>query len=210
MLNDKDQAKRTNLMKLEAMSLFTGIRAHTGSARWWYFNEMRRMGLPVRLDQSLSAYRASLHWDYVMCGIDCQVFVEREALIGNWGEDLWSISISGIEGKLNAQTIQEQLKGLKAEGFELPDGNENLERQMNFSLGLYGACLMHVDVKFPIHQPPLPCAMRVLDVLDAANQNWTKETGIPLEEIIRNRNANLTKDDEEDPDIIMGDWQTWK
>lgn len=209
-MDEKEQAKRTNLMKLEAMSLFAGIRAQAESDRWGYFSEMRRLGRAVRMEQSLSAYRASLHWDYMLCGIECQVFLEREAHVGKLGEDLWSLSFSGIEGKVNALAIHDLLKGLQAEGYYIPNGNENLERQMNFSLGLYGACLMHVDVKFPSHLPPLPCAMRVLDVVDKANQRGTEQLEHTLAEIEEKKNASLAMDDEEDPDIIMGDWQTWK
>lgn len=80
---------------------------------------------------------------------------------------------------------------------------------MNFSLGLYGACLMHVDVKFPMDQPPVPCALHVLDLLEKANSEYEK----PLEEILtdlENERKENASDEEEDPDIMMGDWQTWK
>lgn len=210
-MTEKEQAIRTRLMKMEAMSLFAQLRAYAGSDRWWYFEEMRKIGKPVRLDQSISLYRASLHWDYLMGGIECQVFLEREAHVGNIGEDLWSLSISGIEGKVNALTIQDQMRCLQTEGFYIPNGNENLERQMNFSLGLYGACLMHVDVKFPAQMPPLECALKALDTMDQANRvmsgNDLKQLWATVEQ---QKNANQANDEEEDPDIIMGDWQTWK
>lgn len=207
---DKDQAKQSSLMKLEAMALFAGVRAHTSTDRWWYFAEMRRVGRPVRLDQSLSPYRASLYWNYLFLGIDCQVYLEREALIGRPGEDMWKLSFSGIEGKVHALTLQDHLKPLQQEGFYIPNGNENLERQMNFSLGLYGACLMHVDVHFPTNQPPLPCVLRVLDLLEADNRSQS----LPIEQLLQaldeRRASLLAQDEEEDPDVMMGDWQTWK
>ena len=195
-------------MKMEAMSLFAQIRSQANSDRWWYFREMRQLGRPVRLDQSISPYRASLYWDYVFRGIECQIYLEREAHVGQLGEDMWTLSINGIEGKVKALTLHDYLKSLQSEGYYIPNGNENLERQMNFSLGLYGACLMHVDVKFPIDQPPIPCALRVLDLLEKANSE-----GEPLGEVLKRieseRLENAT-DEEEDPDIMMGDWQTWK
>lgn len=207
---DKDQAKQSSLMKLEAMALFAGAKAHLTSNRWWYFAEMRRVGRPVRIDQSISPYRASLFWDYLFLDIDCQVYLEREAHVGRPGEDLWKLSFSGIEGKVHALTLQDHLKPLQQEGFYIPNGNENLERQMNFSLGLYGACLMHVDVHFPTNKPPLPCFLQVLDLLEKDNQ----ESPLSIEQMIQTldekRASLLARDEDEDPDIMMGDWQTWK
>jgi len=196
-------------MKMEAMSLFAQIRSQAQTDRWWYFSEMRQLGRPVRLDQSISAYRASLYWDYVFRGIECQIYLEREAHVGQVGEDMWTLSISGIEGKVNALTLHDYLKPLQAEGYYIPNGNENLERQMNFSLGLYGACLMHVDVKFPISQPPIPCALHVIDTLEKANSS----SGEPLADILKkieSERESHVSDADDDTDIIMGDCQTWK
>jgi len=204
-----EKDKQTNLMKLEAMALFAGIRAQAATPRWWYFRQRRELCQPVRIDQRISPYRASLFFDYLFCGIECQVYIEREAHVGRLGEDVWFVSISGIEGKANALIVHDHLKELQQEGFYLPNGNENLERQMNFSLGLYGACLMHVDVHFPATQPPLPCFLRVFDLLETKNERLSP----PLAEVIaelNERHAQHQNDEEEDPDIIMGDWQTWK
>ena len=207
---DKDQAKRSNLMKLEAMALFAAVKAHAMSPRWWYFSEMQRIGRGVRLEQSISPYRASLHWDYLFLGIDCQVFLEREAHVGKPGEDRWNLSFSSIEGKAHAQVIEEHLKPLQERGFYIPNGNENLDRQMNFSLGLYGACLMRVDVHFPIDRPPLPSLLEVMDLAETVN----RQKSAPIEQLLAvldaKRASLLSQDEEEDPDIIMGDWQTWK
>ena len=214
MLNDilsyMTDPKRTTLMKMEAMSLFANIRAQANTERWWYFRELKKLGKPVRIEQSISAYRASLYWDYIYKGIECQVFLEREAHVGNLGENLWTLSFSGIEGKVKALTLQEALKPLQAEGYYIPNGNENLERQMNFSLGLYGACLMHVDVKFPIDQPPLTCALHVLDIIDQANAEDSEPMSMIINRLDKEKANHQTSDDDEESDIMMGDWQTWK
>ena len=209
-MQDKDQAKRTAIMKMEAMTLFSTLRAQTSTDRWWYFREMRAINRNVRLDQSISPYRASLHWDYIFRGIECQVFLEREAHVGEIGEDLWTMSFSSIEGKVNALTLQECLKPLQNEGYYIPNGNENLERQMNFSLGLYGACLMHVDVKFPINQPAVMCAQHVLDVIEKANEDYEQSLTDIIKRIDKERASNSSSEEEENDDIMMGDWQTWK
>lgn len=206
----ENSAKQTNLMKLEAMALFAGIRAQAATDRWWYFSQRRLLQQPARIDQRISAYRASLFFDYLFCGIECQVYLEREAFMGQLGDDMWSISISGIEGKAHALVVHDHLKVLQEEGFYIPNGNENLERQMNFSLGLYGSCLMHVDVRFPIHQPPLPCALKVLDLLENINKTSSPPMEQLLAQMAAQRNAQQLLDEEDDPDIIMGDWQTWK
>lgn len=203
-------SKQTNLMKLEAMALFASVRAQANTDRWWYFSQRRALQKPVRIDQSISAFRASLFFDYIFCGIECQVFLEREAHVGKFGENMWSISISGIEGKVNALTLHDHLKPLQNEGYYIPNGNENLERQMNFSLGLYGACLMHVDVKFPTHKQPIECALHVLDTLESANAQLSAPLEETLAAIELKHSLQQLSDEDDNPDIIMGDWQTWK
>lgn len=210
MTMNRDQAKQSNLMKLEAMALFAAVKAHASTRRWWYFSEMQRVGRPVRLEQSISPYRASLSWNYLFLGIDCQVFLEREALLGRPGEDLWVLSFSGIEGKDHAATLHDHLKPLQQQGFYIPNGNENLERQMNFSLGLYGACLMHVDVHFPADRPPLPCFLQVMDLIETSNRTGSAPIERILSQLDEKRASLLAADEDENPDIIMGDWQTWK
>lgn len=207
---ERDSAKQSSLIKLEAMALFAGVKAHANTNRWWYFSEMRRVGRPVRIEQSISPYRASLHWDYLFLGIDCQVYLEREAHVGSRGENLWSLSFSAIEGKVHALTIQDQLKPLQDKGYYIPNGNENLERQMNFSLGLYGACLMHVDVHFPTDRPPLPCLLEVMDHIEQINREQSDTIEQQLALLDQKRASILANDEDEDPDIMMGDWQTWK
>ena len=206
----RELAKQSSLMKLEAMALFAAVKAHIATDRWWYFSEMRRLGRPVRIEQSLSPYRASLHWDYICCGIDCQSYLEREVHQSASGEDRWYLSLSSIEGKDNAQTLHDCLKPLQQQGFYIPNGNENLERQMNFSLGLYGACLMHVDVHFPADRPPLPCFLQVADALETANRQHDVPLATLLQDLDMRRARLSATDDDDNPDIIMGDWQTWK
>lgn len=208
-MDQKEQAKKSNLMKLEAMALFTSFRAQASSNRWWYFSEMKRIGHPIKLEQNISQFRACLYWDYIFAGIDCQVYLESDARSSLSGVNCWQLSFSGIEGKDHALIIEEHLKSFRSKGYYIPNGNENLERQMNFSLGLYGSCLMHVDIHFPSDQKPLPCLLEILDWLETINQRETPDLSQALK-TIETKRVSLLTNEEEDPDIIMGDWQTWK
>lgn len=190
-------------MKFEATALFAGVRAEIDSDRWNFFSEARKQGFAYNVGQSVSPYRASINFTYVFQNITTVVYLEREAHVGNVGEDLWTLSFASIEGKTQASVIADNLVGLKEKGYYIPNGNENLERQMNFSLGLYGACIMHVDVKFPIDRPPLQCFCEVMDYIEAQNNNVDFKA---VQEEINNANSS----DDEDDLVIMGDWQTWK
>lgn len=190
-------------MKFEATALFAGVRAEIDSDRWNFFSEARKQGFAYNVGQSVSPYRASINFTYVFQNITTVVYLEREAHVGNVGEDLWTLSFACIEGKTQASVIADNLVGLKEKGYYIPNGNENLERQMNFSLGLYGACIMHVDVKFPIDRPPLQCFCEVMDYIEAQNNNVDFKA---VQEEMNNANSS----DDEDDLVIMGDWQTWK
>lgn len=194
---DKALAIRSNLMKFEATALFAGVRAEIESDRWPFFSEAREQGYAYNVGQSISPYRASINFTYVFHNITTVVYLEREAHVGNIGENMWTLSFASIEGKAQAITIADNLQELKEKGYYIPNGNENLERQMNFSLGLYGACLMHVDVKFPIDRPALQCFCEVMDCIEARNARL---------------DMSAINDDDDDTDdlVIMGDWQTWK
>lgn len=205
-----EQAKRTALMKLEASALFANVKAQASGSRWWYFEQMRILGHEVRIEQRISAYRASLSFDYQFCGIECMIFLEKESTIGRLGENTWMVSISGIEGKVKALTIADALKPLQAEGYYLPNGNENLERQMNFSLGLYGACMMHVDIHFPSDKAPLPCFVRFMDLMDAINRERTDSLEQNIKEAEMRQQESVDDSDPFEDDVMMGDWQTWK
>lgn len=201
-MTDKELAKRSNMLKMEATILFTQIRNQQESSRWFFFEEARRQGFSTQLSQSISPYRASLHFRYVHAGILLDAYLEREAHVGEMGEDMWLLSFPGIEGKTQAHQLREHLSNLKNEGFDIPNGEEYLDRQMNFSLGLYASCLMRVDIKFPIHRPPFPCFCQVLDLLERY------ETQEECDYHALERSSQT--DDEETPDILFGDWQTWK
>ena len=202
---NKNLAIRSNLMKFEATALFAGVRAEIESDRWFFFCEARKLGFAYNIGQSISPYRASINFTYVFHNVSTVVYLEREAHVGNVGENLWTLSFASIEGKKQASLIADNLQGLKDKGYYIPNGNENLERQMNFSLGLYGACIMHVDVKFPIDRPALLCFCEVMDYLDQIN---TKEN-LDLKSVQDEMNNNGNDDYDEDY-VMMGDWQTWK
>ena len=193
---DKEQAIRSKLMKLEATALFTGVRAEIESEHWAYFRDARKQGFAYNMRQNISPYRASLNFTYVFHNISMIVYLEREANVGKIGEDMWMLSFSGIAGKAQSIMVADALQDLKDKGYYIPNGNENLERQMNFSLGLYGDCLMHVDVRFPIDRQALQCFVEVMDCIESHNTRLDPQS--------------LNDDDEDDQLVIMGDWQTWK
>jgi len=198
----QDSAKRSNLLKLEATILFTQIRNQLETSRWFFFDEARRQGFSIQLSQSISPYRASMHFRFIHGGNLYDAYLEREAHVGQIGEDLWTLSFPGIEGKTQALQLREHLAPLREKGFDIPNGEEYLDRQMNFSLGLYASCLMRVDVKFPISQPPFPCFCQILDHLEQFESHLT----INYHELERSSQT----DEEDAPDILFGDWQTWK
>lgn len=198
----KELAKRSNLMKMEAMILFTQIKNQLESPRWFFFDEARRQGFSLQLSQSISPYRASLHFRYVHCGNLYDAYLEREAHIGQLGDDMWKLSFPGIEGKTQAQILRDHLSPLRDEGFDIPNGDEYLDRQMNFSLGLFASCLMRVDVSFPISTAPFPAFCRTLDLLNG----YESKDYICLADLTR----PMQDEDDEMPDLMLGDWQTWK
>ena len=183
-------------MKLEATALFAGVSAEIESEHWAYFRDARKQGFAYNMRQNISPYRASLNFTYVFHNISMIVYLEREANVGKIGEDMWMLSFSGIAGKAQSIMVADALQDLKDKGYYIPNGNENLERQMNFSLGLYGDCLMHVDVRFPIDRPALQCFVEVMDCIESQNTKLDPQS--------------LHDDDEDDQLVIMGDWQTWK
>jgi len=197
-----ESLKRSNLLKLEATILFTQIRNQLESSRWFFFDEARRQGFPIQLTQSISPYRASLHFRLVHAGILYDAYLEREAHVGQMSEDLWTLSFPGIEGKTQALLLREHLSSLREWGFDIPNGEEYLDRQMNFSLGLYASCLMRVDVKFPIKQPPFACFCQVMDLLNQLDTSQTCD--------FHRLEQSAQTDEEDAPDILFGDWQTWK
>lgn len=201
-MDAKESAKRSNLLKFEATMLFTQIRNQLESSRWFFFDEARRQGFSTQVSQSISPYRASLHFRYVHGRCLYDAYLEREAHVGQIGDDLWTLSFPGIEGKTSAKTLREHLAPLRDEGFDIPNGEEYLDRQMNFSLGLFAACLMRVDVKFPIGQKPFPAFCRVMDELERYESHGQCD--------FRTLETQSEQDDDTAPDMMLGDWQTWK
>lgn len=202
-MDDKEFAKRSNLLKLEATILFTQIKNQLDTSRWFFFDEARRQNFSLLYSQSISPYRASLHFRYVHCGILYDAYLEREAHVGAIGESHWILSFPGIEGKTQASMLRDHLAPLRQEGFDIPNGEEYLDRQMNFSLGLYASCLMRVDVRFPQHEPAFAAFCHVMDLLEEHSQ----QNSTPLYASL----IATPQDEEEDsPELIMGDWQTWK
>ena len=198
-----DGLRRSALLKFEATMLFTQLRARIGSDRWPFFSEARRQDFSLQLTQSISPYRASFHLRLVHCSVLYDAYIEREAHVGRIGDDLWTLSFPGIEGKTQAALLRDHLSPLRADGFDIPNGEEYLDRQMNFSLGLYAACLMRVDVRFPVNEPALPAICRVFDLLAQFDDTPQGCSFARLEQAAQSS-------DDDAPDILFGDWQTWK
>ncbi len=182
--------------------LFTQIKNQLDSSRWFFFHEARQQGFSIQLNQSISSYRASLHFRFVHGGILYDAYLEREAHVGKIGENLWTLSFPGIEGKTQASLLRDHLAPLRAEGYDIPNGEEYLDRQMNFSLGLYAACLMRVDAHFPIDSKPFDAFCKIMDHLEQYESHQATDYHALERE-------SMT-DEEETPELMTGDWQTWK
>lgn len=209
-MDQKESLKRSNLLKFEATMLFTQIKNQLESSRWFFFDEAHRQGFGLQLSQSISPYRASLHFRYVLCGVLFDAYLEREAHVGLLGENRWTLSFPGIEGKTHATLLRDRLHILRSEGYDVPNGDEYLDRQMNFSLGLFAACLMRVDVHFPLSSRPFDCFCHVMDVLDLANRQHSASTAVSVPFSTLEINSASTTDDDLSEDLMTGDWQTWK
>lgn len=202
---DKENAKRSNLLKFEATMLFTQIKNQLESSRWFFFEEARRQAFTIQYSRSISPYRASMHFRYAHCGVLYDAYLEREAHVGRTDECMWTLSFPGIEGKTNAQRLRDHLQTLRTEGFDIPNGEEYLDRQMNFSLGLYGACLMHVEVRFPPSGNAFACFCRIMDELQGHDDTFPADLNA-----MSKGQADEDADEANDELLIMGDWQTWK
>jgi hypothetical protein len=201
-MNEKESAKRSNLLKFEATMLFTQIKNQLETSRWFFFDEARRQNFSLRLSQSISPFRATLYFRLVHCGILYDAYLEREAHIGEVGDDMWMLSFPSIEGKTQAALLRDHLSALRTKGFDIPNGEEYLNRQMNFSLGLFASCLMSVEVRFPLHTPPFAAFCQVMDHLESFDDH--RPTNYSSLE------AATVRNEEDTPDILFGDWQTWK
>lgn len=203
---DKALQIRSNIMKFEATALFANVKSAIDAERWYYFREARRQGFSYQLGQSISPYRADIHFLYVFRDVITELYLEREAHVGNIGEDMWQMTFASIEGKAQASLLTDNLLALKEKGYYIPNGNENLERQMNFSLGLYGECLMQIVVRFPTDKAPFQCFCEVMDHIDGINS----QTPIDFKSIMEKQNASNNHASDDDDIIMFGDWQTWK
>lgn len=197
---DRTTLVNSKLLRMEATALFARIGQAAAGDRWWFFAEARRVHYPSRIDQSISAYRAWMRLDYSLSGVPIEIYLERDAeTLRTSG---WNYSIY-VEGKGRETQVLDMLKPLSDAGYRISNGNENLERQMNFSLGLYGACLQHIVITPPSDgRIALEAAMAFMDALDAINRSLGCELVVPD-----------TQDDDDygfDSDVIFGDWQTWK
>ncbi|MBQ0056556.1 MAG: hypothetical protein KBT20_02765 [Bacteroidales bacterium] len=196
--------KYSNLLKFEATMLFTQVKHRlSNTTAWPYFEASRRDCYSLQLTQSISPYRASLHFRYVHSQVIFDVYLEREAYVGEIGQNMWSLSFPGIEGKAHALMLRNILQPLISQGYDVPNGEDYLDRQMQFSLGLYAACLNRVDIHFPTMQSPFECFCQVFDLLEASN--------LPLSDICLPPVVSSDDDDDySDTDMMLGDWQTWK
>ena len=73
---------------------------------------------------------------------------------------------------------------------------------MNFSLGLYASCLMNIEVKFPIRVAPFSAFCRIFDYLEQYEDHKPTQ--------YRKLEADTQQSESDAPDMLMGDWQTWK
>ncbi len=190
---DKSTQIASKLLRMEANALFATVQVHTNCDQWWFFAEARAAHLPIPMDKHISDYRAWMSIDYQLCSIPVSLYLEREL------HQSWTFTIH-VEGKANEKLILEWLTDLTKEGFDIGDGNENLTRQMNFSLGLYGACLMHIVLYPPQDKSVMDSTMALLNYLDSINRAHPQKISI------------ATEDDDYgfDDNVLFGDWQTWK
>jgi len=200
-MTEKERQIQSKLLRMEAQAVFSCMEESIRGDRWWFFREARRVGYPYRVDKSMSDYRSWMRMDYWICGIPVDIYLEREIHQERVGKNQWTCSIY-VEGKGRETELQNHLQPLKELGYEVGSGNENLERQMNFSLGLYGACQMHVIIYPRADSSAIGSMMTLFDFLDEKNRN----VGMPL----RSREQDDANEYDFDDNVIFGDWQTWK
>lgn len=185
---------------MEATALFARLTTAAQADTWAFFTEARGMNYPQRIDQSISAYRAWLRMDYCLAGIPFEIYMENGVSERDTRIPAWSYSLA-VEGKEHEVELMQYLQGLTDLGFDISAGNENLERQMNFSLGLYGACLMHILVRPPQSMSAVEAAWSFMTYMD--DQYKKHPVALPV--------ADSQDDDYGfDDGVIFGDWQTWK
>lgn len=172
----KNELIQTKLMRMEATALFAQIETEVGPCL-----------------KSISDYRAYLYLPRQIAGIAVDVYIEREAHIGRVGENWWVMNIE-LEGKEAEVAVLRALESLRTEGYDVGTGSENLDRQMKFSLGLYGAAQMRLFVSPSLAMPVFDSMLRLI--------RFTQP---------RSADEADTEDDYGfDDGVVFGDWQTWK
>lgn len=167
---------QSKLLRMEATALFAQIEQQIGPCT-----------------HSISDYRAYLYAPRLIADIPVDMYIEREAHIGQVGENWWVMNLE-IEGKERETELLRWLEPLRQEGFYVGTGSENLDRQMRFSLGLYGAAQMRLYVSPDLHMPVFQSVLRLISLTQAPS-------GTPS-----------APDDDYgfDDGVVFGDWQTWK
>lgn len=179
---------QSKLLRMEATALFAQIEQLVGPCT-----------------RSISDYRAYLYMPREIAGIPVDVYFEREAHIApaavpgapaldSRPRNLWVMNIE-IEGRGNESHLLPVLETLKAEGYDVGMGSENLDRQMKFSLGLYGAAQMRLFVRPASDMPVFDSILRLVRFTDPVSAD---------------RAASPDDDYGFDDGVLFGDWQTWK
>lgn len=166
---------QSKLLRLEATALFAQIEQAIGPCT-----------------HSISDYRAYLYAPRQIRGIAVDMYIEREAHIGLASENRWTMNLE-IEGKERETELLRLLEPLHAEGYSVGSGSENLDRQMRFSLGLYGAAQMRLSISPALTMPVFPSILRLVSLTDAIISTDPHDDDYGF-----------------DDDVLFGDWQTWK
>lgn len=171
--NEQIQSK---LLRMEATALFAQIEQAIGPCT-----------------HSISDYRAYLYAPRQIEGVPVDMYIEREAHIGKVGENWWVMNLE-IEGKERETELLRRLEPLRQEGYYVGVGSENLDRQMRFSLGLYGAAQMRLYISPALTMPAFASMLRL----------------VALTEPPSSQEQESDDDYAFDDGLILGDWQTWK
>lgn len=183
-MTERELQIQSKLMRLEATALFAKITM-----------QLESISRARNINKGISAYSAWLRLDYSLAGIPLEIYIEREL------HSAWKYTLH-VEGKEREHYLMELLQPLREAGFEVSDGNENLTRQINFSLGLYGACQMHILIRPSDAMPVMEAPATLLRIMEQINTDTTPVVTDP----------ELADDDTYgfDDGVIFGDWQTWK
>lgn len=171
------QQIQSKLLRMEATALFARVEERLGQT----------------CVHSISDYRAYVYLPMTLSGIPIELYIEREAHVGSVGENRWLYHFE-VEGHQHKTDLIALLEPLRRMGYELTSGSENLDRQMRFSMGLYGACQMRLTIRPEVASEPIRMVLQMLDFL------------LPL----KTENSVQESPEDDFPEVIFGDWQTWK